>query len=108
MNSNKKYDQGPELQLQEVQMESHTSTDLEMIMTNSAFGYEYAVVALEEEEDAFGIDAARIQSQLEQFKELYFDARQKLEVIDAPKLARVESDLQMQKLVVFAKREYLH
>jgi len=112
MKSNKDNMNELELQLQEVQvsqkpMPSETVTSLQLIMTNSAFGYEYAMDALAQE-DEYGVDAARIQVQVDRFKQVYFGAREKMNELDPSKLAEIEKDLQMQKLVVFAKQGYLH
>lgn len=82
-------------------MSSETITDLEHIMTNSAFGYEYAKSALDEEGD-FGFLSERLSLELESFRETYFDARLKLSHLDENRLKEIEQELKIQKLIVFS------
>jgi hypothetical protein len=75
-------------------------TDLEYVMTNSAFGYEYAVQALEVEGE-YGLMAEKLRLDIDVHKQTYFIARDKLHGLDLKQLERVENDLRLQKMVVF-------
>lgn len=102
-------------QLQQVEYSESTeaglsTVDLELIMTNSAYGYEYASCALSEGDVRVGgPELYHLQAQIEQFKENYFSARQLLQRRDATRLSEFERDLQMQKCEIFSKSQsYLH
>ena len=82
-------------------------SSLELEMTNSAFGYEYAIKALEEE-GQFGLHAEKILSEIESFKEAYFEARVQMNTIDARRLEDFENSLKVEKTLVFAEPKYLH
>lgn len=82
-------------------------TNLELAMTNSAFGYEYAMKALEEEGE-FGIKAEQIRAEIENLKEAYFNARSQLCTLDAQRLHSFESALLVEKSLVFPKPQYVH
>lgn len=89
-------------------LDSQTVTDLEFIMTKSAFGYQYAIDALEQV-DQNNFDAEQAMNEVESFKKAYFLARQKLKQIDNDRLAKLEEDLRIQKMSVFGlKQNYLH
>lgn len=83
-------------------------THLELAMTNSAFGHQYALYALEDI-DELDEDADEIHHAIESHKRDYFIARVKFESLDKGRLEAFESDLQLQKVAVFEKRPvYLH
>lgn len=90
-------------------VEGQSFTDLEMVLTSSAIGFEYAREALEAEGE-LGPQAERLKMEIEQFKENYFSARARFSCLDATRLARFERDLKQQKAVVFGntEQEYLH
>lgn len=75
-------------------------TDLEMAMTSSAIGYEYALKALEEEGN-FSVKAEQLKTELEAYKEAYFDARIQMRDLDARRLEDFETSLAAQKSVMF-------
>lgn len=104
-----KYDLDLELQeVGEVQtIDKQTLAELELIMTNSAFGFEYALNALDEGE-AFGLESEKLRQEVENYRRVYFDARKKLERLDSTQLSQIEKDLHLQKLLVFSKQNYLH
>jgi hypothetical protein len=81
-------------------------TTLEYEMTNCAYGYAHALCALEEEE-GLGWRAEEINQELDSFKQSYFSARERLLSINAQRLVAFESDLQMQKNLVFVRHESL-
>lgn len=83
--------------------------DLEMVLTNSAYGHAYAEQALEETGE-FGEQSERLKLQLEGFKERYFDARVELNLLDANRLENLEKNLQAQKMILFYehKNRVLH
>lgn len=83
------------------------ATNLELAMTNSAFGYEYAVKALEEEGE-FSIKAEQLKAEIENLKEVYFNARTMMHTLDAQRLHSFESALQVEKSLVFPKEQYMH
>lgn len=80
---------------------------LELAMTNSAFGFEYALKALEEEGD-FSAKAEHIRVEIEAFKDAYFEARLRMTKLDPNHLEKFEQALKIEKSVVFSKTEYLH
>lgn len=82
-------------------------TNLELAMTNSAFGYEYALKALEEEGE-FGMKAEQIRAEMENLKEAYFSARTQLNTLDAQRLHFFENALMVEKSLVFPKEQYVH
>jgi hypothetical protein len=83
-------------------------THLELAMTNSAFGHQYALFALQETDD-LGEGADEIRQTLESFKRDYFSARVQFENMDGERLKAFESDLQSQKVAVFDRTPvYLH
>ena len=81
--------------------------DLQFAMTNSAIGYEYAMIALKEEGE-YGFNAEQIRADIDQFRSSYFLARERLHSLDSDLLKDFEADLQMQKLMLFAKQDFLH
>lgn len=90
-------------------VESQSLTDLEMVLTSSAIGFEYSLEALESEGE-LGPQSERIKMELEQFKQAYFDARLKMQILDETRLTRFERDLTAQKSIIFHKheQEFLH
>ena len=85
-----------------------TVTDLEYVMTTSAFGYEYAKSALKQEGD-FGFQSERLLNEIDSHKQTYFFARNKLRDLDAQRVDDLERELQIQKLLVFSDRiQYLN
>lgn len=90
-------------------VEQPSVTDLEMVLTSSAIGFEYSLEALESEGE-LGPQAEKIKMELEQFKQSYFDARLKMKILDETRLTRFERDLTAQKKIIFNKheQEFLH
>lgn len=85
-----------------------TVTDLEYVMTTSAFGYEYAKCALKQEGD-FGFQSERLLNEIDSHKQTYFFARNKLKDLDEQRVRDLEKELQIQKLLVFSDRiQYLN
>ncbi|MBF0107524.1 MAG: hypothetical protein HQM16_19625 [Deltaproteobacteria bacterium] len=82
-------------------------TDLEFVMTNSAFGYEYAISALDKEGE-WGFGSDKIKQEVDGYKKAYFEARRKLKRLDERRLTKLEQDLTMQKMMVFSRQKYLH
>lgn len=80
---------------------------LELTMTNSAFGYEYALKALEDEGE-YGVKAEQIKVEIENLKNAYFDARLQMVTLDASRLEKFETLLIAEKSVLFSKSAYLH
>jgi len=87
--------------------QANTAIELELILTNSSFGYEYAMIALKEQGE-LGLVAEHIKSQLDACREVYLEARQKLQILDAVRLSELEQGLQRQKNEIFTKSESLH
>lgn len=86
-----------------------SAVELELAMTNSAFGFEYAALALNECHGVGGPEVLHLQMQIDQYKRDYFAARRKLEKLDGTRLQRFEKDLAVQKIVAFtAPPTYLH
>ena len=85
-----------------------SATDLEFIMTKSAFGYEYALESLERA-DVYDMNSEQVLVEVDTFKKSYFLARNKLKKIDNDRLTKLEEELRVQKLAVFGvKQTYLH
>lgn len=91
------------------EVEKISMTDLELAMTSSAIGFEYAREALDVEGE-LGPQAERLKAEIEQFKNAYFTARLKMKVQDEPHLTRFEQDLTAQKAMIFGfdEQQYLH
>jgi hypothetical protein len=113
---NKRHNQNLELGLQEIDFTALETafavppdalSNLELMMTNSAFGYEYAVKALEEEGE-FSIRAEQILNEIEAHKAAYFEARLQMCTLDAVHLENFESTLKAEKATIFNKTNYLH
>lgn len=104
----------PDLQLMEISFvetprgaqEGSLLTHLEWVMTNSAMGFEYAKQALNEEQ--FGPRAEQIQTEIEQLKATYFQARERMGTIDPKHLNDFETALQTEKSVIFTTEQTLH
>src|SRR5688500_10607257 len=75
-----------------------TVTDLEYVMTTSAFGYEYAKSALSQEGD-FGFQSEKLLCEIDSHKQTYFFARNKLKGLDARRVDELERELKIQKLL---------
>ena len=82
-------------------------TNLELAMTNSAFGYEYALKALEAEGD-FGLKAEQLKAEIENLKQAYFTARLQFGSLDAGRLTSFENALRAEKSMIFSKPQYLN
>lgn len=80
---------------------------LELAMTNSAFGFEYALKELEQESQ-FGIRAEEIALEIEKLKESYFEARAQMGTLDARRLENFENELKVEKTIIFSQPKYLH
>ncbi len=79
---------------------------LEVEMTNCAYGYEHILDALDHE-DQLGWKAEELTQQLEDFKNCYYMARERLITLDSKRLRDFESALMVQKSNVFARVQYL-
>ena len=90
-----------------MQLKQETIAELELSMTNSAIGFEYARLALEEE-GLFGLRTIRLNSDIEEFQRKYFSARDKLQTLDKQRVSEVEENLQQQKKVLFSSVSHLH
>lgn len=73
-------------------------------MTQSSMGYEYTLKELEGSGN-FGFDQERLQLQLDEFQEMYLEAREKFVSIDSDRLEEFELDLKRQKAVLFKSEE---
>ena len=82
------------------------TSSLEFILTNAAFGFEYALKELEESGE-YGFHAERIRSEMDTYKQAYFEARNKLQELDELKLICVEEELRLQKMIVFSGQNYV-
>lgn len=82
-------------------------SNLEFILTKSAFGFEYALIELKQEGE-FGFQAEKIRMDLDSYKRTYFDARLKLKKLDELKLKDIEEQLRVQKMIVFSQPQLLH
>jgi hypothetical protein len=89
------------------QLTLETITELELALTNSAIGYEYAKVALESV-STFDMVADNLIVEIEKHKKEYFNARLKLETIDKSRLGILENNLKVQKMMMFESTVCLH
>ncbi|MBU0504577.1 MAG: hypothetical protein ABII18_06800 [bacterium] len=89
------------------QLTLETITELELALTNSAIGYEYAKVALDSV-GTFDMVADNLIVEIEKYKNEYFHARHKLERIDKGRLGVLENNLKAQKLMMFESSACLH
>lgn len=82
----------PEQRLQRIQ-------EMEMVMQNSSYGHEYAM--LEWEESRCPLRREELTQQIDEFKQAYFMARQYLTEHHPERLANLERDLVENKVKVF-------
>ena len=79
---------------------------LEAIMTESAFGHEYALMNLSQKASYTG--QQEILAELDAYKTNYFWARDQLEKLSPKKLTEIESDLQLQKSILSGDSKTIH
>lgn len=85
-----------------------TTAELELTMTRSSMGFEYAMKKLRHQ-DQFGLDVERINAQIDDLQHIYFEAREKFLRIDSSRLQEFELDLCRQKVSLFeASEKVLH
>lgn len=80
---------------------------LELSMTRSTFGHQYALDALRKEGE-LGSHAEILRKQLEDYKSSYFSAREQLYSLDKQRLQKIEQDLFFQKQVLFSFSQEMH
>ena|SRR3989338_8380813 len=80
--------------------------ELEAVMTQSAFGHEYALLSLKE--DAPYTRREAILANMDHHKQIYFWARQKMEKLNPQKLVSIEEGLRLQKELVLRNGSSLH
>lgn len=83
-----------------------TTAELELTMTRSSMGFEYAMKKLRQH-DQFGLDVERVNAQLDDLQQIYFDAREKFLRMDSNRLQEFELDLSRQKANLFAANEHI-
>jgi hypothetical protein len=76
--------------------------EMEMVLQNSSYGHEYAMIELASTSDPVQLD--EIHHKLEDFKQAYFQARQYLRENHPDRLEALERELSEQKTRVF--RQY--
>jgi hypothetical protein len=82
------------------------STQLSLVLTRSSLAHQYALISLSESAD-FNNKEENI-SKLEEAKRQYFTARELLSEINPEKLFAIETEIRIQKEVVFAEKVLLH
>ncbi|MDO8520256.1 MAG: hypothetical protein Q7T11_08865 [Deltaproteobacteria bacterium] len=80
--------------------------ELEAVMTESAFGHEYARLSLKE--DASYTRREALLANMDRHKQVYFWARQKMEKINPDRLISIEEGLRWQKEMVLGNSPTLH
>lgn len=86
--------------------EKKMDLELEAVMTESAFGHEYARLSLKE--DAPYTRREAILANMDKHKQVYFWARQKMEKLNPQKLVSIEEGLRLQKEMVLRNGSTLH
>ncbi len=81
-----------------------TTAELELTMTRSSMGFEYAMKKLRQN-DQFGLDVERVNAQLDDLQHIYFEAREKFLRMDSNRLQEFELDLCRQKSNLFSTSE---
>ena len=76
--------------------------EMEMVLQNSSYGHEYAMIELAAAHDPMQLE--EIHHKLEEYKQAYFQARQYLNDHHPERLKRLEQELHWQKSQVF--RQY--
>jgi hypothetical protein len=76
--------------------------EMEMVLQNSSYGYEYAMIELDSTHDPLLLD--EIHHKLDEFKQTYFQARQYLHENHPERLEALEREIHQQKNQVF--RQY--
>lgn len=79
---------------------------LEVVMTHSAFGHEYALMNLKESTPYS--KKIELLARMDFHKQAYFVARQKMERINPERLEKIEEDLRLQKEVILRNSIVLH
>ncbi len=82
----------PEAKLQKLQ-------EMEMVLQNSSYGHEYAMLELQEAHCLMRQE--ELSYQLEEYKQAYFLARQYMGEHHPDRLANIESDLVQHKVRIF-------
>lgn len=82
-------------------------TNLELAMTNSTFGYEYALRALQEEGE-FGMRAEQLRAEVEKHRDAYFEVRGQMLEMDAARLESFEAALRWEKSLLFGSTQMVH
>lgn len=80
--------------------------ELELIMTNAAFGFEYALISLQDAGE-LNFQATKIQNELEQHRKVYFSARSQLTHLNQQHVEKLEDQLRQQKSILFHRQAYL-
>jgi hypothetical protein len=78
---------------------SQNPRELEMVLHNSSFGHQYAMLELESTNDS--IQQQALLEKMEAYRKVYFAARLSLEQRDPHRLQRVETSIQDQKVRIF-------
>lgn len=78
---------------------SQQKVELEVVLTQSSFGFEYARLNLQEAGSVFQQQA--LLWELESYQKAYLDAREELSVIDPDRLLAVEDEIKLQKQNIF-------
>jgi len=73
--------------------------EMEMVLQNSSYGHEYAMLELQKSEDF--LMREELHDRLEQYKNAYFQARQYLSDNHPERLRILERDLLEQKMKIF-------
>ena len=80
--------------------------ELEVVLTKSAFGHEYALMNLSE--NTSFLNQQQILVQLEEHKKNYFWARDLMEKMNPEKLKAIEDDIRFQKEMILSQAVTLH
>ena len=86
--------------------EKKMDLELEAVMTESAFGHEYARLSLKEGASYSRREA--LLAHMDQHKQVYFWARKKMEILNPEKLLSVEEGIRLQKEMVLGMNSSLH
>ena len=78
---------------------SKQKVELEAVLTQSSFGFEYARLNLQDSASVFQQQA--LLWELESYQKAYLDAREELSVIDPDRLLAIEDEIKLQKQNIF-------
>jgi len=73
--------------------------ELQMLLTNSSFGHEYARMEMEKTRSNF--KRSMLVEKLENFRRIYFEARHELAAFSPDIVESIEKDLATQKTIFF-------